>query len=212
MESLHDLIKKYSEKAEPNSFLQHVEYFKEDDKITTMSITNKWFELSEESKAITFYRGAFTIHTANGSEKAKGCPYAHSFETDRMMKCIKHPADTGIVNEDGSINVDILKTVMENHFSWNEEKEKYILPKSVMKKYMKECKERDKNTPLSAGFYIPFHVVADAEWDAFYYNFADYTDDDEDPVIFAETFLMFYFNSTELYKKKLDDNKKNKKS
>ena len=100
---------------------------------------------------------------------------------------------------------------MMKYFSWDDDKQKYILPKSVMKEYMKACKERDIDTPLSAGFKIPFHIVADAEWDAFYYNFADYTNDNGEPVIFAETFLMFYFNSTELYKKKLADNNDKKR-
>lgn len=96
-----------------------------------------------------------------------------------------------------------MEDMMMRYFTFNETKQKFICPKSSMYEYMKECDVTDiqsNNGPMG----VKWTDVAKGEWDSLYDNFADYTiEKTNDPVIFAETLKMFYFDSDTLYANKL---------
>lgn len=207
MATIKELILKFSKTASSNSFLQHVDYFKEQGKITTTSIANKWSALSGESEWVTTPRGVAVITGANYSDERKGCPFKFEYNAKELMLCLKHPKDTGIVNADGSINLDIMENMMTEYFKFDADKKRYVMTKESMFDFLKKCDERDKDYKYGA-FYVTWESVAKNEWDSFFDNFTDFVDEQtNEPTIYAETFLLFYFNSDQLYKTKLDYNK-----
>lgn len=201
---MNSIIDKYLLNHTERPFLKHVEYFNEHDGITVDSIKNKWHELTGENKWITWLKGEVTIISANAN-LPKECPYLHSFTTERIMPCLKHPCDTGIVTKEGNINVDVLRDMMNTYFEYNSVYNCYYLTKSQMTKYLTTCTKRDEE--INNGTPIPFltwQTVASAEWDVFFDTFCDFEIDGE-KAITADTFLQFYFKSDELYNRKLSE-------
>lgn len=211
-ESIKNLIKKFSESAEqkPKTFLNHIDYFKgKDNNISASSISENWTNLTGENSLSTYAKGYVTIRQVNCSEKSKGCPFKYKFSSQEVMEGAKHPCDTGIVNEEGSINFEKLEFVMTMYFEiCNESPEdsKLVLRQSRLNEYLEECSKRDKDLPQYGAFYIPYKSIARAEWDVFFPIFSDVKIDKE-LCITAETFLLFYFNSRKLYDRVLDNKK-----
>jgi hypothetical protein len=201
---MNELIDRYSHAGGNNPFLKHVAYFNEDGSITTNSIKNKWHELTGESKWTTWAKGYFTIRGANRNLPS-GCPYQHSFQTAEIMPCLKHPCDTGIVQKDGNINIDVLRNMMYENFKYSTEYSCYYLTKSQMAKYLSGCTTRDKDIDSGTGVpLVSWSTVAWAEWDVFYDTFCDFEIGD-DKAITADTFLQFYFDCDKLYQRALSE-------
>lgn len=199
---MNELIDKYSNCGE-KSFLKHVEYFNENGEITTNSIKNKWHNLTGENKFVTWTKGYFTIYGANKNLPSE-CPYQHSFQTAEIMPCLKHPCDTGIVQKDGNINLDVLRGMMADNFQYSDQYSCYYLTKSRMVAYLAECTVRDKSINNGTGIpFLSWSTVASAEWDVFYDTFCDFKVDD-DQAITADTFLQFYFDCDKLYDRVLE--------
>lgn len=208
-QELNELIAQYNTIECP--FVGHVDYFKGNDgKITSSSIATKWSELSNEWYLKTYIKGEITMRGANYG--AKTCPYKYKFNPDDMMSALKHPCDTGIVNKNGSINIDILKQFIKDNFIFHEENNGFILMKSTMDKYVEKCCLRDKDMNLKLGWNVPScDTVARAEWYDFFLNYTDTLvncKSHEEQAVTIDTFLKFYFQPKELYNKVLG-NKKN---
>lgn len=209
---INNLINEYKNLSKREcSFLDHVDYFQNltTKEITTNSISENWSNLTGENWLSTYAKGYAVIHGANVSEEMKGCPYKRSFNSVEMMKCSKHSRDTGVVNKDGSLNLDILENFLtdfteENVNSPNESK--LILRQSKMNEYLKICDERDKNLPNVGPFYVSYTSIAQGEWDTFFSVFSDFVIENERCVT-VENILLFYFDSEKLYKEKLNEKK-----
>ena len=206
-----DLLDMSSNKGKP--FLKHVSYFADNNgDISRRSIGTKWKKLSNELFALTYIKGAITISGANAvrelnikssSKSSTGCPFIESFKTEQIMPLLKHTNDTGIVNKDGSINRKALENFCVKYFEFSEKLNTYILPESSMKKYLKECLDRDKLLIQSFRWYLPStSVVANAEWNDFYLNFSNCTKDNERAVT-LDVFCEFYYFGDKLYAKVL---------
>lgn len=202
--TMNELIDQYVSKGGSNHFLKHVDYFNENNKINVTSIKNKWHELTGESKWTTWMKGCITIQGANKTNPS-GCPYQNDWTAREIMPRLKHPCDTGIVKEDGNIDVETLRIMMYNNFCYSEEHSCYYLPKSQMMKYLEMCEKRDENFAKTTGSWIisSWRSVAETEWNTFYDTFCDFTLGD-DKCITATTFLEFYFSCDELYKRILE--------
>lgn len=202
---IDEQIKKY-DTGDPFPFLKHVHYFNKPDEITDCSIGERWSELSGESSAITFIKGKITITGANYSneEYRDGeCPYRRSFNTSDIMKALKHPCDTGIVNGDASLNIDIMKQVIMTNFEYDAEISMFIMKEDTMNEFLKVCKQRDADVPQHLPFYMPsYGTVAYNEWKDFYYNYCDRIVNKKRAVT-LHTFLQFYFQGDVLYERKL---------
>lgn len=211
---INEYLKPYSQGGRP--FLKHLDYFKENGEITACSIGDRWSHLSGENGLKTYIKGQITVRGANKNNddyKNGTCPWKHSFDSDYMMKCLKHPCDTGIVNQDGSINFAILKKVIKSNFELDAKTNLHIMKRSTMYEYLKQCKKRDEHLELKPGWELPsFDTIAHFEWYDFYYNFCDIIVDDEESVT-IKTFLQLYFEPDVLYNRKLSGElpvKKNK--
>ncbi len=203
------LIAKYSclSKNSPNSFLSHIDYFKgTDGKISASSISKKWTQLTGENSMMTYAKGMAVIQSANSSKEANGCPYRFEFKSSHeIMPCLKHSRDTGIVNKDGSININVLEYVLMTYFEYSAESQKeskLILSQTKMHDYLEECNNRDKHLPATGILFVPYKTVSKGEWDSFFVIFGDIKING-DLYITAETFMLFYFDSATLYEKKL---------
>lgn len=190
-------------------FLKHLDYFKDDNNlITKCSITDKWSKLSGEYRIKTLVKAHITIDTSNKmNPEYKKCPYnyKYEFESSEMMKILKHPFDTGIVNDDGSINKTNLEEFINKNFI--EKDDEYILLESKMKECLNEFLERDKNVEVPVFYTLPsFQTVAKFEWLDFFSIFSNF-DVINDRAVTINRFLDFYFNPTKLYNEKLDDKK-----
>lgn len=208
--TIKNLITNFSvrSKEKPFAFLNHVDYFKDDNtnEISSSSISKKWTALTGENSWSTYAKGYAVIHGANVSEESKGCPYKNYFSSSEMMRCSKHSRDTGIVNKDGSINLDKLESVMNIYFEEYEsdsKENKLILKQSKMNEYLEECDKRDNDLPATGPFYVSYKTIAKGEWDTFFSIFSDFIIGTE-KCITAETFLLFYFDSETLYQRQLD--------
>lgn len=204
-----NLINKFYDSAtqKPYSFLNHVDYFqnKQTKEITSHSISENWSNLTGENCISTYAKGFAVIHGANISDEMKNQHYKYSFNSVDMMKCSKHSRDTGIVCKDGSINIDILENFLIEYSEENEnspEDSKLIIRQSKMNQYLKKCDERDKDLPNVGPFYVSYTTVAQGEWDTFFPIFSDFKIGTE-LCVTVETLLLFYFNSKELYDRKL---------
>ena len=191
----------------PTPFLSHLDYFKKDGEITACSIGDRWSELSGESGVKTYIKGKITIIGANNNDDnyINGtCPYKHSYQSEDMMHVLKHPCDTGIVNNDGSINIETLKKVIMLNFEYDKDINSFSMRESKMNEFLQVCKERDEGVVSNLPFYMPpFKTVAKFEWYDFYYNFCDRILNDENAVT-LNTFLQFYFKPNVLYGRKLN--------
>ena len=215
-ETIMDMVDKYKT-DDPCPFLKHVEYFKKDGEITACSIGERWSELSKENGLKTYIKGDITVRGANYNNKEcpykgmfslTGCPYKYIWETDKMMESLKHPCDTGVVNEDGSINIDTLVTFIKTNFKFSDEHKTFVLPKSTMDACLPEFTKRDSDQTTSLSWNLPdFSTVARFEWDDFYLNYTDLivTNDDgsKQQAVSLDTFLQFYFRPDELYSRTL---------
>jgi hypothetical protein len=213
MESQPELTDSYLDKLigqlQPNNpypFLEHLDYFKTNGQITTSSIGDHWAELSGESCIITYIKGKITTsgaNYANSSYQDGSCPWKKSFQSDEMMSFLKHPCDTGVVNQDGSINLDVLKLVIKACFEWNDSFRGFIMRKSTMKAYVEGCVIRDQDKPAKNHWTMPaYETVARNEWLDFFRNFAD-DEIDDNPIVTLDTFLSFYFQPLVLYNRVL---------
>lgn len=202
------LIEQYSSMSKNTPFLQHIDYFKNDDEsISALSISKKWHKLTGENRIETFAKGVGIIQSANKSTESKGCPYRFSFKSStELMPCLKHSRDTGIVNKDGSINLETLEYILTNFFQ-EDDHHKLVITRSKMYEYLEECDKRDKNLPATGVFFVPYKILAKGEWDTFFDTFGDVKIGDEIGVT-VDTFLLFYFNSDTLYERKLNQSNK----
>ncbi len=202
---LNEYLEKYKDIKFP--FLEHLDYFKGDDgEITSHSIAEQQSKLSGESIIKTTIIGKITISGANNNnpEYNKGsCPWKNSFESGDMLKNLKHPCDTGIVNEDGSINIDILTNFVKLNFEYDNKTKTFIMRKSKMFDHLKLCKERDAQLKKGVTFYLPsFETVAQGEWSSFYGVYYD-RDFNGEKAVTLNTFLQFYFESNVLNQRAL---------
>ena len=208
------LVEKYSLESKnnnPNFFLSHIDYFRNNHGvISARSISEKWSELSKESRLTTYLKGLTIIKSANISDESAGCPYKFSYESSKeLMPCLKHSRDTGIVNKDGTIDINVLTNVLFTYFEINDsspEESKLVLSQSKMYEYLEICNIRDKDAQTTGPFFVSYKAIAKNEWRFFFEIFSDVTFDNE-LYVTAETFLLFYFNSKILYDRILNKNK-----
>ena len=208
------LIEKYSmgsKNNNPNFFLSHVDYFKNNHGIiSARSISEKWSELSKENRLTTYLKGLAIIQSANASHESVGCPYKFSYKSSKeLMPCLKHSRDTGIVNKDGTIDINVLTNVLFTYFETNDcspEESKLVLSQSKMYEYLEICDTRDKDAPVTGPFFVSYKSVSKGEWGFFFDIFSDIKINSE-LCVTAETFLLFYFNSKILYDRILKQNK-----
>lgn len=223
--SKEDLLRLINDYVENNSkvpFLEHIDYFKnQDGKIDKTSIATNWANLSKESYIKTFVKAHITMTGANQvNQKAHGgasqCPWKYQFNSSaEIMPCLKHTRDSGIVNIDGSINREILESMMIKSFEYDSDRKCFFLRKSTIIEHLKMWKIRDENEDVKISFLMPsWETVALNEWHDFFLNFTDhweikkgYTsefnneicDDKFEQTVTADTFLQFYFNGKKLY-------------
>ncbi len=203
---LNEHLEKYKDVKFP--FLEHLDYFKGNDGgITSHSIAEQQSKLSGESMIKTTIIGKITISGANNNnpDYANGvCPWKKNFESDEMLKNLKHPSDTGIVNKDGSINIEVLTNFVKLNFEYDNEHGTFVMRKSTMFEYLKVCKERDSNLEKKVIWYLPsFEVVAQGEWSSFYDVYYD-TNFNGEKAVTLNTFLQFYFESNVLNQRALN--------
>lgn len=190
-------------------FLKHLDYFKKDNIITACSIGDRWSELSGENGLKTYVKGQVTIRGANHNNpeyQDGSCPWKHIWGSQDMMCVLKHPCDTGIVNKDGSINIEILKDFIKRNFEWDQDINTFIMRESTIIEYLKICKQRDidLNLNIKPSMFGPsFATVAVFEWDDFYYNYCDRIINKERAVTVG-TLLQFYFEADVLYQRTLN--------
>lgn len=201
----HILFQKYIA-IEGKPFLKHLDYFKSDGEITKCSIRDKWSALSGENRLKTYIKADITIRGANkfNPDYQNGsCPWKSRFESADMMEILKHPCDTGIVNIDGSINIEILTNFVNEYFE-PLNTDTWILRESVMNEYLRICLERDHNLTLKPFYTLPsFETLAKFEWYDFFLNFNDGQIDGTN-IVNLETFLQFYFEPDVLYQRILN--------
>jgi hypothetical protein len=205
-EFLHGKISQYNDVNDKYPFIKHLNYFRGDDgNITVSSIGEKWSQLSGEYRIKTYAKGHITVKGANYN--ANLCPYQNSFDSNTMMSALKHNCDSGIVNKDGSINIEILISLIKENFIYHGKSESFILLKSTMNSCLKDFHERDKHLNNKISWDLPsFATVATAEWDDFYLNYCDlivdkdnYDDKEREQAVTLDTFLQFYFDPKGLY-------------
>ena len=197
---VHKIIKSFNTSTNP--FIEHVKFF-ENDKfyINVESISNKWSLLSERSKISTLVLGSITIQGANYLKPL--CSYKYKWHTNDIMKALKHPCDTAIVANDGSINMNHLGHFIETRFKYDDCLKDYILTQSVMNEAIRENIKRDHeytgyNYNFKKMIFLPtYPQVAQAEWDEFFNIYSDHVFIDEnfinENVVTLKTFLEFYF-------------------
>lgn len=202
-ETVNELLARYNKGGKP--FLVHLQEFKGEEGITACSIGQKWTALSGENSIATYGKGRITIAGANESNpeyKSGGCPWKKKYEEEEMMNLLKHACDTGIVNQDGSINIDSLKDLIRLRFSFHEGVG-FCIKKSVMDAHLDACAERDENLAKKMAWYLPgYKFLAQSEWDTAYDIFTDIIVDDE-RALTIETFFQFYFEPRLLFERTL---------
>ncbi len=211
---LGKLIEKYEKSASKTPFLEHVDYFSDSKgHFDRSSIATKWSNLTKEWYMKTYFKAYLTLEAGNmrAQTLSPGCPYRSKFESSKqLMPLLKHPADTGIVNLDGSINRWALESFMFDNFEhlihtpfislW-------CVRKSRMDSYLQKTAQRDANLPQTQQYYIfPWTTVAQAEWDDAFKYFGDCVTHDNEQAISADTFLQFYYHSRDLYATILREN------
>jgi hypothetical protein len=202
---LMGLLDKAEATASKNSFLEHVRYFAAPDgQIDATSIATNWQKLTKDYYATTYFKGTATIRAANQHAQKIGCPWKERYgSATELMPMLKHPADTGVVNSDGSINRQAIEYLFKNHFAFDADDNIWYITKSSMAKYLAQTAIRDKDLDQYGAFYIPWTMVADAEWNDAFKTFSDYKENSE-LAMTAQTFLMFYYNGTKLYDRVLN--------
>lgn len=214
---LSQMIQDKVKNSLPFPFLQHVDYFKDEKgQITQDSIKHQWHKLTGEHLLKTTIKAKITMSAANQKlskcpymmSQISKCPYQNKFITEHMMPLLKHPKDTGVVNSDGSINIDNLEKMIALCFEKGIGNIWYIRH-SVMNEFLKQCSDRDQNKPNMEGFFMPsWSQVAWFEWrDAFnvYSDHIHQIDDfQEEKAITLETFLQFYFECAKLNQRVLN--------
>jgi hypothetical protein len=197
---LDHLIEDAIANSTPRSFLKHIEYFKGKNGINRQSIAKNWSKLTGENECVvTNLKGTLTIRAANQSSVMQGCPWKDTFQTsEEMMPCLKHACDTGFVNADGSIKTNELHQFIIENFNQYVGGPIWYLKQSEMMTYLIACAERDREMPKYGAFYVPWSIVAKAEWEVFFKTFSDLKVDNE-PCVTAQTFLNFYLQPDQLY-------------
>ena len=194
--------------GDPKPFLKHVRYFKKDGGITACKIGEQWSNLSGEYQALTYVKGRITITGANWSDvdyREGRCPFKKEYDTEEIMNVLKHPCDTGIVNKDGSLNIDTMKQVIMRNFEYDAEISTFIMKEEKMNEFLAVCEARDENVEQFLPFYMPsYQTVAYNEWKDFYYNFCDRLVNNKKRAVTLHTFMQFYFQGDVLYNRKLD--------
>lgn len=192
-----NIIASFNTSPNATPFIDHVKFFENNnDLIDIYSISKKWTEISGRFAFDTLIRGSITIQGANYADSK--CPYKKLWNSQDIMKALKHPCDTNIVNNDGSINIDNLLSLIEKRFKFSNTLQDYILTQSSMNENIKESIERDNkhtgyNYDLWNLIFLPtYSQVAQAEWDEFFNIFSDYSENGELAVT-LDTFLQFYF-------------------
>jgi hypothetical protein len=209
LDQLKDLIASYAATTNKTPFLEHIHYFKnEQGLINRTSIATNWCKLSKESYMKTWIKGLITINGANyvHQQKSPGCPWKYDYASSaELMPDLKHSRDSGIVNADGSINMEQLENVMLASFKYDPEKKCFYVTKSTITQLLVEWCKRDEDQEAKVKFSMPsWEVVAKAEWDDFFLNYVDdwkYNDIlcNYEPTVTADTFLQFYFQGKKLY-------------
>jgi len=192
------LVDKYSSRFPETPFLAHLDYFANNDNITTDSIATKMSKLTGDYYIVSRLKAGVVIKAANQNLQKGECPYyKDSFKSEELMPRLKHFSDTGNVNKDGSINKENLIKMLLQVSEYNHDKD-LVVKKSNIVNYLQECAERDKLMPQYGPYYVKWKTVAAAEWTDFYNIFKDY-ELDGDPVVYLDTMLLFYFDGKSLY-------------
>ena len=203
---LKALIQLYAKDAPERPFLQHVDYFAgEAGRIDKSSISAKWSALTGDHWTTTGLKAWLTIRGANQQAQATvpGCPWRATFGSSaEIMPCLKHPCDTSVVREDGSVDLKELERMMEARFEFDGTH--HFVRRSAMLAHLKECARRDTERPTRSGILMPaWATVAEAEWLDAFAHFCDCwkldSKGDWEPAITAETFLQFYFRGRDLW-------------
>jgi hypothetical protein len=209
---LDNYLNIYEDKFGEKVFLEHLEQFAENNDISACSIANKQSELTGEYRLKTYTIGQITISGANNNNPDYlngSCPYAYSFTPEEVLKHLKHPCDTGIVNNNGTINIETLREFILENFEYDDEIKTYIIKKPIMDDNLEKYKERDQHLNLKPIWYLPsFETIAQGEWHAFFNLYCDRKVNGFMSVT-LETFLQFYFNQKVLNKKLLAKNMHN---
>jgi hypothetical protein len=220
---LNALIEDYVKNSGQYPFLQHIDYFRnQDGKINKKSIATNWAALSKESYFKTLIKAQITIYGSNyinqqnqpksmTSSLTSTCPWKYEYDSSaELMPCLKHTRDSGIVNSDGSIDVEKLKSLMIKIFEYDEKNDYFFATKNSIIEQIQLWYSRDKHLEAKASYLMPsWETVTRAEWDDFFLNYVDcwkYDSSTNDfiPAITADSFLQFYFSGKTLYKRVFD--------
>jgi len=179
-------------------FLKHIEQFADEGLVTVNSICQRQSKLTGENRIKTYAIGQGIIHQANQNNPqyiSNSCPYANGFSSQEILTYLRHPCDTGNINDDGSINIEALKKMVLECFTYDATVSSYVMLESVLENYLKTCVERDLalNINIKPHWYLPsFETVSKIEWGAFFNLYSDRIIDSERAVT-IRTFLQFYF-------------------
>lgn len=148
--SLVDEFEKRAKNSRP--FLDHVRFFDDGHgQVTFESIVEKWDELQTSTAGVVNWAKAqATMQGANAGLQAKtpGVSWCSSFSVEEMMELLKHPADTGIVQADGSLKRDVLLAVLEACARYSGEAKDWVVPlDGLTKSVLPKCAARDAKAP-----------------------------------------------------------------
>ena len=213
-------------KANPGTpFLKHIMQFcGEKSEITYDSIYKNWKQLTGQNCLLLATKAKITMNGANevaqvrAKRAGKSCPaWKYNFkDASELMVLLKHSCDTGIINKDGSINIEALTKVMISYCELHNGK--WLMRKSSMVTHIAKRAEEDKKEAKTNPDIIlageswlnplpGFELVAKAEWEDEFAYFNDAWIKNKDgtwePAMTAETFLQFYFESDKLFKRKI---------
>ena len=181
-------------------FLKHLDHFSNQGVIDKSSMIEKWCALKDENKLLIYPKATMLMYQSNYNNN-NTCPYADKFTSDKMLYQLKHLSSTGIVNNDGSINLVALKDIMKSHFKHYSHLHTYCIKKSDMMDYIHMCHLRDAKFEEAKPWYLPSNTTqSKLEWYDFFNYFTDGFIDGEQ-VVSIETFLQFYFEPDVLFQR-----------
>jgi hypothetical protein len=209
-EHLIELIQSYTKNSAPFPFLAHIDYFKnQKDELTVSSAASKWQALTQENYVSTWFKSVLVFFGLNDGLRrtTPGCPWKSQFDSNEtVMRLLKHSRDTGILNSDGSVNIDILTQVMTKAFYFDTLTHQWWMTQSSLLDVLKESAERDKTLPDRAHWFTPtWESVAHGEWEEFFKAYTerwlviDEETEQYQPAVSADTFLQFYLEPATLY-------------
>lgn len=213
---LKALIKEYAQKGGDKPFLKHVSFFKDKHgDITRSTIATKWSVLENIWYLKAWIFGKVTIDGANQQaanectavDSSGKCPWKTKdtfTDAGELMGYLKHPRDSGIVNKDGSINLENLEKIMLTYFEYDADRKTWFVRKSQFHKELDQTAIRDKDLPAKLeGALVGWDTVTRNEWNTQFKilcsGWIKTADGGWEETVSAQHFLEFYFMCDVLY-------------